>query len=190
MRAVAVGVFLVAVIGAACGGDNAASTSTSVEPPASTTATTSSTDSTTTEPVAETASTTTQPPTTTTEGAATNAAFPSVDELESAGDCDALNELMPGVEAEVFRFQADVTWDEYNTAAGADQLSELIPFDAHYTAFWDTNAALNCSTAEAETILAAARVERCEVWLADGHDLDEDPLLVNTLVCVDAVASA
>lgn len=108
--------------------------------------------------------------------------FPTVDQLESAANCDELNRLMAGVENENFRVNADRTAAE-EEAQAEDEFDTH--FDVYYVAFSDRQGDLGCSDAEMMSVLETASAQRCDAWLADGHDLDEDPLLLNTANCLD-----
>jgi len=112
--------------------------------------------------------------------------LPTLDQLESALDCDTLNLLMVGVQAEDFRADVDLTLAE--EMAGRDALGTDEPegaFDAHYGAFSDRQGDLGCSDAEMMAVLDSAHENRCRAWLAAGHSADEEPLLFNTEICLD-----
>ena len=112
--------------------------------------------------------------------------LPTLVQLESAPDCDRLNLLMVGVQAEDFRVDVDLTLAE--EIAGREALGSDEPegaFDAYYEAFSDRQADLNCSDAEMMAVLDSAHENRCRVWLAAGHSAGEEPLLFNTEICLD-----
>ena len=112
--------------------------------------------------------------------------LPTLDQLESALNCDTLNLLQIGVQAEDFRADVDLTLAE--EMAGRDALGTDEPvgeFDAYYRAFSDRQGDLGCSDAEMMAVLDGAHENRCRAWLAAGHSADEEPLLFNTEICLD-----
>jgi hypothetical protein len=108
--------------------------------------------------------------------------FPTVEELQAAGDCDELNRMLAGVENENFRVDADRTLAE-EEAEAEDEFENTI--DPYYEAFSERQADLGCSDAEMMSVLDTASDQRCEAWIDGGHSLDEDPLLMNTANCID-----
>jgi len=118
----------------------------------------------------------------TTGGGFVGEPLPTVEQFENAPGCDELNRLMAGVENENFRVNADRTNAE-EQAQAEDEFDTH--FDVYYIAFSDRQGDLGCSDAEMMSVLQTAFEQRCDAWLADGHDLDEDPLLLNTASCLD-----
>ena len=112
--------------------------------------------------------------------------LPTLEQLESAPDCDTLNLLMVAVQGEDFRADVDLTLAE--EMAGREALGTDEPegaFDAYYRAFSDRQGDLGCSDAEMMAVLDNAHENRCRAWLAAGHSADEEPLLFNTDICLD-----
>lgn len=108
--------------------------------------------------------------------------MPSLDELQTAADCDTLNRMIAGVENESFRANADLTVVEAQTEAGESGFVA----GPHFEAFSDRQAELGCSDSVMMSVLEQAQDERCRAWLDEGHSLDEDPLLANTAMCTPA----
>lgn len=109
--------------------------------------------------------------------------FPTVEQLQGAGDCDELNRMMAGVENENFRVNND------RTAAEEEERVEDVydtAFDIYYQTFSERQGDLECSDAEMMGVLQTAGDQRCQAWIDEGHSLDENPLLLNTAFCIDA----
>ncbi len=90
--------------------------------------------------------------------------------------------LMTGVDAEFFRFGAVHTVEDYENDVGGPEFRAVI--DDLPPAFFDTSARLGCSQDESDEVFMSAEEERCREWLAEGHHADEEPLLVNTALCI------
>jgi hypothetical protein len=108
--------------------------------------------------------------------------FPTVEDLQAADDCEELNRLMAGVENENFRVNADRTLAEEQ--AKAEDAYDTA-FDIYYEVFSERQGDLGCSDAEMMSVLQTASDQRCEAWIDGGHSTDEEPLLMNTALCID-----
>jgi hypothetical protein len=120
----------------------------------------------------------------TTGGGFVDEPLPTIEQLENAPGCDELNRFMAGVENENFRMNADRT-DAEEQAQVEDEFDTDFDIEVYQVAFSDRQGDLGCSDAEIMSVLETAFAQLCDAWIADGHDLDEDPLLLNTADCLD-----
>lgn len=109
---------------------------------------------------------------------------PSLEAFAAAPNCAALSDLMVQADDALFWNNDELTVDEVNQG-GQVQTDESGPsFTEVNQAVADRQSELDCTDAEVLGALESAAAQRCEEWLDEGHSLDEDPLLLNTLFCV------
>jgi len=115
--------------------------------------------------------------------------LPTPEEIRNASDCEELARLWAGVNNEEFRLNALVEKGDAN--ATFDREAYLAPLHERESEIVeemrrdsDDEATDGCQEAFVRADIAS-EAARCDAWFGLGHDLNEEPLLMNTLRCVD-----